>query len=66
MRTAGGGIGRPVDMVVDSDVLQLEDWPPSNQLRLPTQTKVFEVDPVGTNQVIWVQGSGTWQGPLAI
>jgi hypothetical protein len=37
----------------------------SNQFGL-TQTDVFQVDPIGTNQVIWVQGGGLWQGPLAI
>jgi hypothetical protein len=39
----------------------------SNQFGIANQTDVFVVDKTtGTIQVLWVQGGGTWQGPLTI
>jgi hypothetical protein len=38
----------------------------SNQFGLPNQTDVFVVDKAGTRRSVWVDGAGTWQGPLAI
>jgi hypothetical protein len=38
----------------------------SNQFGIPNQTDVFEVATNGAVEVRWVQGGGTWQGPLAI
>jgi hypothetical protein len=38
----------------------------SQQFGIPNQTDEFQVAPDGTLQVRWVQGSGTWHGPLAI
>jgi uncharacterized integral membrane protein len=38
----------------------------SNQFGIPNQTDVFVVANDGTTRVSWVQGGGTWNGPLAI
>jgi hypothetical protein len=38
----------------------------SNQFGIPNQTDVFEVAPNGAVEVFWVDGAGTWNGPLAI
>jgi hypothetical protein len=39
----------------------------SNQFGIANQTDVWVVDKTtGTIQVLWVQGGGTWQGPLTI
>jgi hypothetical protein len=38
----------------------------SNQFGIPNQTDVFVVDKSGTVDVVWVDGAGTWNGPLAI
>jgi hypothetical protein len=38
----------------------------SPQLGVPNQTDVFSVATNGAEQVSWVQGAGTWNGPLAI
>jgi hypothetical protein len=36
----------------------------TNQVGIPNQTDVFFVDNTGATQVMWVQGAGTWFGPL--
>jgi hypothetical protein len=38
----------------------------SQQFGIPNQTDVFVVDKDGTAQVLWVKGTGHWNGPLAI
>ncbi len=38
----------------------------SQQFGVPNQTDVFSVDNNGAVEVRWVQGSGSWHGPLAI
>ncbi len=38
----------------------------SNQFGIPNQTDVFVVGTNGAVQVLWVQGAGAWNGPLAI
>jgi hypothetical protein len=38
----------------------------SAQFGVPNQTDVFVVANDGTTRVSWVQGGGTWQGPLGI
>jgi hypothetical protein len=38
----------------------------SPEFGVPNQTDVFSVAPDGAVQVRWVQGAGTWNGPVAI
>jgi hypothetical protein len=38
----------------------------SQQFGIANQTDVFVVDQAGRLQVVWVDGAGVWQGPLAI
>jgi hypothetical protein len=38
----------------------------SQQFGVANQTDVFVVDDAGTTQVLWIQGSGKWNGPMAI
>jgi len=37
----------------------------SNQIGIANQTDVFMVDFARTAQVVWVNGSGPWNGPSA-
>jgi hypothetical protein len=38
----------------------------SPQFGVPNQTDVFFIDTSGPTQVVWVQGSGRWNGPMQI